>query len=243
VRNRLELYRDIRTSEDYDKNVPPQKYEEHVLFFHKRDRFGSRMVEDVFLPNVSLKDPEGHPTKVLDLAAGTGLISRALSDAGYDVTASDLSKNALTYLEGKAPHIHTIHADMNEMLPFKDESFQSVTTVWGNRFIKDVDAFTHEVRRVLKPGGTFIWPVFTFEAPFWKLSKGIFMPTMPGQLAELMEEQGFGSIRIESAKKITYLLDKIPPHAIPTYLIAVKGDPRVPANTIFDPRLLPAPAL
>ncbi|HUG31274.1 MAG TPA: class I SAM-dependent methyltransferase [Acidimicrobiia bacterium] len=85
---------------------------------------------------------------VLDVAAGTGSISRVLEAHGYRVVAIDLSHEMLTHHSG--PHRVRAVADH---LPFPEETFDAVTFGYLLRYVEDPVATLREMSRVLRPGG------------------------------------------------------------------------------------------
>lgn len=166
--------------------------------------------------------------KVLDVAAGTGLVSQALLQEDCSVTAFDHSAEMLEALKEQFKGITTQVGDMNQPWPFANEQFDAVTIVWGNRYIVDPEHFSQEVFRVLKPGGTLVWPIFWLEQPLWWLfllrNRGlsqlfsIFQLTPTG-LAKMLAPQKCTSIKIRSSK----LGNKVGWWQKPSYLIAKKA--------------------
>lgn len=102
--------------------------------------------------------------RVLDVAAGTGASSIEFVRAGADVVAVDFSEGMLEEGRRRHPEIDFRQADaMN--LPFKDNSFDAVTTSFGLRNIQDFDRALREFYRVLRPGGHLV--VCEFSRPTW----------------------------------------------------------------------------
>jgi ubiquinone/menaquinone biosynthesis C-methylase UbiE len=92
---------------------------------------------------------------VLELGAGTGLHTYALTQTGARVVASDISSHSLEVLSQRiGGGVTTQVADM-ESLPFEDNSFDVVTCA-GSLSYGEPDLVDAEVRRVLRPGGIFI---------------------------------------------------------------------------------------
>jgi demethylmenaquinone methyltransferase / 2-methoxy-6-polyprenyl-1,4-benzoquinol methylase len=86
---------------------------------------------------------------VLDLAAGTGSISRVLSARGHRVVATDQSAEMLG--RGRFPGA-AVQAEA-EVLPFADAAFDAVTFGYLLRYVDDVAGALGEIVRVLRPGG------------------------------------------------------------------------------------------
>ncbi len=105
------------------------------------------------------------PETVLETAAGTGVVTRALasrlcSDSRYMVT--DLSQPMLDHAankQGSDDRITWRQADALD-LPFDDASFDAVVCQFGVMFFPDRVAGYAEARRVLKPGGSFLFNVW-----------------------------------------------------------------------------------
>lgn len=98
-----------------------------------------------------------HPLKapVLDLACGDGVFAEAVYDIKIDV-GLDLDTESLKRADGKYHSI--IHGDATS-LPFEDETFQTAISACALEHIPDLEKALSEVRRVLKPGGVFIFSV------------------------------------------------------------------------------------
>lgn len=85
--------------------------------------------------------------RVLNLPAGDGMLSQRLEAVGHTVASADL------FPEGCANHAGCVFADMNEPLPFEDDSFDVVMSQEGVEHLENVALFFRECARVLRPGG------------------------------------------------------------------------------------------
>lgn len=92
---------------------------------------------------------------VLDLAAGTGTSSQALSDRGAIVIPCDFSIGMLRVGKRARPGLSFTAAD-GTRLPFPDETFDAVTISFGLRNFVDPDAGLRELHRVTKRGGRLV---------------------------------------------------------------------------------------
>jgi demethylmenaquinone methyltransferase / 2-methoxy-6-polyprenyl-1,4-benzoquinol methylase len=112
-----------------------------VLSFGQDGRWRRAMLEQLALAAGEM---------ALDVAAGTGLITRALGAAGLRVVSVDQSPAMLEQatLRGATGVVAT-----GERLPFADESFDVVTFGYLLRYVDDVTAAVAELARVLRPGG------------------------------------------------------------------------------------------
>jgi SAM-dependent methyltransferase len=171
--------------DNFDK---PDYYEANVLTLANRDEL-AREIGLLFKDYLARSHGE-----ILDLAAGTGIISTELCRCGFTLTAADINEKALAYLERRNSKIQTVVCDMNKPFPLQDNVFDGATSVWANRYIKDIDVFLSEIHRVLKPGGVFIWPVFKIDVVLWKKNAGLSAPTAFSELQRELEEAGFSHI-------------------------------------------------
>jgi SAM-dependent methyltransferase len=104
------------------------------------------------------------PTRVLEVAAGTGVVTRAmastLSDAA-SIVATDLNQPMLDQARtiAIARAVEWRQADaMN--LPFGDATFDAVVCQFGVMFFPDKAKAYAEARRVLRPGGLYMFNVW-----------------------------------------------------------------------------------
>ena len=101
------------------------------------------------------------PARVLEIAAGTGVVTRRLAlvlDASTAITASDLNQPMLDHAAavGTARPVEWRQADAMQ-LPFADGAFDVVVCQFGVMFFPDRAKAFSEARRVLRPGGTFLF--------------------------------------------------------------------------------------
>jgi ubiquinone/menaquinone biosynthesis C-methylase UbiE len=102
-----------------------------------------------------------NPSSVLEVAAGTGVVTRAMA-AGLPestaLTCSDLNQPMLDHAAkvGTARPVTFEQADVMQ-LPFADNSFDAIVCQFGVMFFPDQTAAYREIRRVLRPGGTFLF--------------------------------------------------------------------------------------
>lgn len=108
---------------------------------------------------------KGHrPRDLLEIAAGTGAVTTVLATELPDtsITATDLNEpmlaQAKAHLAGKA-NITWQQADALS-LPFGDASFDIVACQFGAMFFPDRIKGYAEARRVIRPGGRFLFNVW-----------------------------------------------------------------------------------
>ena len=106
------------------------------------------------------------PVDVLEIAAGTGVVTRGLVGAlpgGSTIVATDLNSDMLAVAAAledewaeEAGEVTWRVADA-QRLPFDDGSFDLVVCQFGVMFFRDRSGSNAEVLRVLRPGGTYIF--------------------------------------------------------------------------------------
>jgi ubiquinone/menaquinone biosynthesis C-methylase UbiE len=108
---------------------------------------------------------EAQPRQVLETAAGTGVVTRAMATrlpASTRITATDLNQPMLD--QAKTRHSQTGQIEWKaadaQALPFADQSFDVVACQFGAMFFPDKVQAYQEARRVLKPGGRFLFSVW-----------------------------------------------------------------------------------
>jgi ubiquinone/menaquinone biosynthesis C-methylase UbiE len=115
----------------------------------------------------------GKPGCVLEIAAGTGILTRMLRDAMPNSTylvASDLSLPMLEFARQKFSTDEKIvfRAADAVALPFEDGTFDMLVCQFGVMFFPDKDKSYREAYRVLASGGRYhfnVWDSFDFN-PF-----------------------------------------------------------------------------
>jgi ubiquinone/menaquinone biosynthesis C-methylase UbiE len=104
------------------------------------------------------------PARVLETAAGTGVVTRALARAlprEVEITATDLNQAMLDFAAARpgADRVAWRQADA-QALPFADGLFDTVLCQFGVMFFPERATGYREARRVLKPGGQFLFIVW-----------------------------------------------------------------------------------
>ena len=104
------------------------------------------------------------PQRVLEIAAGTGVVTRALRallPPSVEIVATDLNQ-AMLDVAAKTVTGGTVEWRQADAmaLPFADASFDAVVCQFGAMFFPDKAKAFAETRRVLRPGGTFHFNVW-----------------------------------------------------------------------------------
>ncbi len=122
-------------------------------------------------------------TRVLEIAAGTGVVTRKLASVlpgSVSIVATDLNQPMLDQAaaRGTARPVEWRQADAMQ-LPFPDATFDAVVCQFGVMFFPDKSKAFAETRRVLKPGGVFIFNVWD------RIEENEFADTVTTALASL----------------------------------------------------------
>lgn len=141
------------------------------------------------------------PANVLEIAAGTGIVSRALRDAlpgSTSLVSTDLSPAMLEIAGPKfrAGENVTLQPADALSLPFGDASFDVVACQFGVMFYPDKDKGHREALRVLKPGGRYIFSVWDAHrnVPFARIANALaerLIPADPPQFMKVPFSYGF----------------------------------------------------
>lgn len=113
----------------------------------------------------------GNPARVLEIAAGTGIVTRLLRDAlpdSTDLIASDLNPPMLEIARQKFDAGEKVEFQLADAtaLPFDNGAFDAVVCQFGIMFFPDKNKSYREVHRVLMPGGLYyfnVWDSFEFN--------------------------------------------------------------------------------
>ncbi len=113
--------------------------------------------DDVVAFAVGGADGHGRRRRVLDLAAGTGLLTGPLAAAGHDVVAVEPASGMRQELAARLPSVPALRGTA-ESIPLPDADVDVVTAAQAAHWFDPAPAAA-ELRRVLRPGGavTFVW--------------------------------------------------------------------------------------
>ena len=107
-----------------------------------------------------------HPLTVLEVGAGTGKLTRVLTDLGHDVQATDPDAAMLHILEKEVPGARTAQASAED-IPLGDASVDAVIAAQAFHWF-DLGRALPEVARVLRPGGRLclVWNTRNEKIPW-----------------------------------------------------------------------------
>ena len=129
------------------------------------DRYLVPLIFESFARDIAQRIAARSPSAVLETAAGSGVVTRALApklvpNASYVVT--DLNQPMLDHAakrQAADSRISWRQADA-QALPFEDAAFDLVCCQFGVMFFPDRQSGYREAKRVLKPGGCFLFNVW-----------------------------------------------------------------------------------
>ena len=129
--------------------------------------YDSHLVPLIFEPyakDLTARLKQRPVSRVLEIAAGTGVATREMAaalPADVAIVATDLNQAMLDQaaLVGTKRPVEWRQADAMS-LPFPDATFDAVVCQFGVMFFPDKPKAFAETRRVLKPGGRFIFNVW-----------------------------------------------------------------------------------
>ena len=152
---------------DNEKNLVQSFYESH----HKD---GQRLKQS-FLENTRgllFADWIGTNKKVLDLGGRDGTLTKHFIEKN-NVTLADIDENALEYAK-RNYKVETMKVDLNQSLPFKDNSFDVVVMAEVLEHLPYPNITLSEIKRVLKTNGRFIGnlPLAYHLKDRWQIIRG-----------------------------------------------------------------------
>ncbi|ESX94834.1 class I SAM-dependent methyltransferase [Mesorhizobium sp. LNJC403B00] len=148
------------------------------------DRYMVPLIFEPFAADLARRAASLSPGAVLEVAAGTGVVTRALApklSPGASYVVTDLNQPMLDYAASRqAPdsRIQWRQADALA-LPFEDAAFDLVCCQFGAMFFPDRAAGYREAKRVLKTGGHFLFNVWD------RIEENVFANDVTNALAEI----------------------------------------------------------
>jgi len=172
--------------------------------------------------NVARQVAQSDPKSVLELAAGTGIVTRALRDElAHDcqLVGTDLNPPMLEVAREKFQPDEFVRFEQADAtaLQYANDSFDYVICQFGVMFFPDKKASHTDVLRVLKPGGTYLftlWDSFeenTFAGLIHETIARFFPDDPPGfykvpygyhetdEIKSLASAAGFSQVTVERA--------------------------------------------
>ena len=124
------------------------------------DRCLVPLLFDGYAADLAARTAALRPRRILETAAGTGVVTAALAELLPDaeIVATDLNQAMLDVAAERvrSPLVSFRQADA-QALPFEDASFDALVCQFGVMFFPDRVGAYREARRVLRPGGRFLF--------------------------------------------------------------------------------------
>jgi len=151
------------------------------------DRYMVPLIFESYARDIARRAAALSPKAVLETASGSGVVTRALApglspDVSY--IATDLNQPMLDYAatrQNAGERISWRQADA-QMLPFEDAAFDLVCCQFGVMFFPDRPSAYREARRVLKPGGCFLFNAWD------RIEENVFADDVTRALAEFFPD-------------------------------------------------------
>ncbi len=128
------------------------------------DRFLVPLIFQAYARDLAERLARLEPQDVLETAAGTGVLTRAIASrlpSQAHLTATDLNRPMLDHAARQSHDSRIAWRQADALaLPFENQRFDVVACQFGVMFFPDKVQGYREARRVLKPGGRFLFNVW-----------------------------------------------------------------------------------
>jgi ubiquinone/menaquinone biosynthesis C-methylase UbiE len=148
------------------------------------DRYLVPLIFEPYAADIARRATSLSPAAVLETAAGSGVVTRALAPRllpGASYVVTDLNQPMIDYAASRQfpdPRIKWHQADALA-LPFENAAFDLVCCQFGAMFFPDRISGYREARRVLKPGGHFLFNVWD------RIEENVFADDVTNALAKI----------------------------------------------------------
>lgn len=148
------------------------------------DRLLVPLLFDAYASDLADRLAKINPNDILETAAGTGALTRVMASClpkQTRIVATDLNQPMLDHAITRTPEDARIDWQQADALtlPYSDQSFDAVICQFGVMFFPDKVRGYKEARRVLKPGGTYLFSVWD------RISENAFANVVSETLAEM----------------------------------------------------------
>jgi ubiquinone/menaquinone biosynthesis C-methylase UbiE len=199
------------------------------------DRYMGPLLFEPYAKYVAERVVVLRPDRILETAAGTGIVTRAVMQAlpEASIVATDVNP---AVVEFATQHVHSERVRFQQTdaqdLPFEDASFDLVLCLFGVMFFPDKVRANAEARRVLRPGGRYVLVTFNRldlnpipqaagqavaslfpEDPHY-MERGPFSYTDAAFVEDDLRSAGFESIELETVELSTPVTARDAAHGI-----------------------------
>ena len=148
------------------------------------DRYMVPLIFEPFAADLAQRAASLSPSAVLEIAAGTGVVTRVLApklSAGASYIVTDLNQPMLDYAASRqAPDSRIKWRQADALaLPFENAAFDLVCCQFGAMFFPDRPSAYREAKRVVKPGGHFLFSVWD------RIEENVFADDVTNALAKI----------------------------------------------------------
>lgn len=142
-------------------------WERHAKRYDRSTRFLSRPIPRML--ELAVEAATGK-ARVLEVAAGTGLVTTAIAPVVGELIATDYAGEMVKQLETRVQSaglskVRCEQADIYN-LTFDDASFDAVFAANVLHLVPDLEQALASVRRVLRPGGVLVAPTYLHQETF-----------------------------------------------------------------------------
>ena len=178
-------------------------YENNLYEYNFKFWCGMNVPKREALRKMIRKELPQDAKNVIDIAGGSGTLSRHLASSGIDVQCIDYSMRMLRsgQKHSKSPNM-SFARSMAEALPFGNKSFDGAVIGYSFYLFKKPEIVLREVNRVLKPGSPLVIATFfkgdggylKHKLGIWHArTKGLYVYTL-AQTKAMISKTGFDEI-------------------------------------------------
>jgi ubiquinone/menaquinone biosynthesis C-methylase UbiE len=148
------------------------------------DRYMVPLIFEPYAADIARRVGSLSPSAVLEIAAGSGVVTRALApklSPGASYIVTDLNQPMLDYAASRQPADRRIKWRQADALalPFENAAFDLVCCQFGAMFFPDRTAGYREARRVLRSGAHFLFNVWD------RIEENVFADDVTNALARI----------------------------------------------------------
>lgn len=148
------------------------------------DRYMVPLIFTAYAADLARRAAALSPRAVLETAAGSGVVTRALASKlphGASYVATDLNQPMIDYAASRQPVDSRVTWQQADALalPFENATFDVVCCQFGAMFFPNRVTGYREAKRVLKPGGYFLFSVWD------RIEENIFADDVTNALARI----------------------------------------------------------